>query len=590
MSTRSVSFFNSRTLGFLMGCDEDDKKDERVWDGDILLPYNMDDFDDNPYTELKDLLQRLPENSSAPMLSCSGKATSYINVQPVTSMSRKNSEIVLVENSATTTEVSDKNKNSDLEDNMAKEEANKYSDLNKCVAREVVNKNSDSVFDEYVAQAREVSNKNSDLGMSMTMEVVNKNSDSDLVVDTTLTSNTATKPEDPPAPVMNNLLTDIFESCVLESEPTEASSDTLANVVKSIGIIDSSELDLDVPTDINREPGHEITKNIAPELEHKKAELVTINNMPIKAAEESGISEGQQCENVTLSETSDEMYAAIEDTVYMNPGGKDSGDKEDEESDPNNMYSKVDKVKKRTNRETKSYDASNPYATVNKPSSSKQMSQSSDNLGARPKQRSPRVPAPGLDSVDYSEYEVSHTDRRTEQPLFNMPIKAAEESGISEGQQCENVKGAAVSMSPETIDISDNCEGGEEEATSPTLLNYRSICENIIQIHTSDMLTLRPGVYVSDPIIDMYLDYLHRKVSPALQQDIFIFPTLFYQMLSTTGTRMKPPVNIFDKGCKYDNTRLDQDVRLVNQLYLLNVELTRPGVQQCQAQGLVFCP
>ena len=449
MSTRSVSFFNSRTLGFLMGCDEDDKKDERVWDGDILLPYNMDDFDDNPYTELKDLLQRLPENSSAPMLSCSGKATSYINVQPVTSMSRKNSEIVLVENSATTTEVSDKNKNSDLEDNMAKEEANKYSDLNKCVAREVVNKNSDSVFDEYVAQAREVSNKNSDLGMSMTMEVVNKNSDSDLVVDTTLTSNTATKPEDPPAPVMNNLLTDIFESCVLESEPTEASSDTLANVVKSIGIIDSSELDLDVPTDINREPGHEITKNIAPELEHEKAELVTINN---------------------------------------------------------------------------------------------------------------------------------------------MPIKAAEESGISEGQQCENVKGAAVSMSPETIDISDNCEGGEEEATSPTLLNYRSICENIIQIHTSDMLTLRPGVYVSDPIIDMYLDYLHRKVSPALQQDIFIFPTLFYQMLSTTGTRMKPPVNIFDKGCKYDNTRLDQDVRLVNQLYLLNVELTRPGVQQCQAQGLVFCP
>jgi len=128
----------------------------------------------------------------------------------------------------------------------------------------------------------------------------------------------------------------------------------------------------------------------------------------------------QEGNYVTLSETSDEMYAAIEDTVYMNPGGKESGDKEDEESDPNNMYSKVDKVKKKTNRETKSYDASNPYATVNKPSSSKQMSQSSDNLGARPKQRPPRVPAPGLDSVDYSEYEVSHTDRRTEQPLFNM--------------------------------------------------------------------------------------------------------------------------------------------------------------------------
>ena len=203
-----------------MGCDEDDKKDERVWDGEVLLPYNMDDFDDNPYAELKDLLQRLPETSSAPMLSCSGKATSYINVQPVTSMSRKNSEIVLVENSGTK-EVYDKDKNSDLGDNMAKEVANKYSDLNECVAREVVNKNSDSDIDEYVAKDREVSNKNSDLGMSMAMKVVNKHSD-----------NTATKPEDPP--VMNNLLNEIFESCVLESEPTEASIDTLANIVKSI--------------------------------------------------------------------------------------------------------------------------------------------------------------------------------------------------------------------------------------------------------------------------------------------------------------------------------------------------------------------
>ena len=128
----------------------------------------------------------------------------------------------------------------------------------------------------------------------------------------------------------------------------------------------------------------------------------------------------QEGNYVTLSETSDEMYAAIEDTVYMNPGGKNSIDKEDEESDPNIMYSKVDKVKKKNNRETKSYDASNPYATVNKPSTSKQLSQSSDNLGARPKQRSGRVPAPGLETVDYSEYEVSHTDRRSEPPLFNM--------------------------------------------------------------------------------------------------------------------------------------------------------------------------
>jgi len=144
----------------------------------------------------------------------------------------------------------------------------------------------------------------------------------------------------------------------------------------------------------------------------------------IGAPQGSVIQEGNY---VTLSETSDEMYAAIEDTVYMNPGGKDSLDKEDDESDPNNMYSKVDKVKKKTDRNTKSYDASNPYATVNKPSTvNKQMSKSSDNLGARPKQRSPRVGARvsgNVDTVDYSEYEVSHTDRRpaSNQPqLFNM--------------------------------------------------------------------------------------------------------------------------------------------------------------------------
>jgi len=129
-----------------------------------------------------------------------------------------------------------------------------------------------------------------------------------------------------------------------------------------------------------------------------------------------GVQEGNY---VTLSETSDEMYAAIEDTVYMNPGGVVSSSKEEqeEENDPSNMYSKVDKVKKRNNRQTKSYDPSNPYASVSKPSVNKEISQSSDNLGARPKQRSPRPP----DTVDYSEYEVSHTDSRRSQPhLYNM--------------------------------------------------------------------------------------------------------------------------------------------------------------------------
>jgi len=118
----------------------------------------------------------------------------------------------------------------------------------------------------------------------------------------------------------------------------------------------------------------------------------------------------QEGNYVTLSETSDEMYAAIEDTVYMNPGGKDSSaEKDDEESDPNNMYSKVDKTKKRNDRQTKSYDPSNSYARVNKPTAGKNLSHSNDNLGARPKQRSPRTSVK-LEDIDYSEYEVTHSD------------------------------------------------------------------------------------------------------------------------------------------------------------------------------------
>jgi len=118
----------------------------------------------------------------------------------------------------------------------------------------------------------------------------------------------------------------------------------------------------------------------------------------------------QEGNYVTLSETSDEMYAAIEDTVYMNPGGKDSSqDKDDEESDPNNMYSKVDKTKKRNDRQTKSYDPSISYARVNKAVVNNSHSQSNDNLGARPKQRSPRNSVK-LDDIDYSEYEVAHSD------------------------------------------------------------------------------------------------------------------------------------------------------------------------------------
>ena len=108
---------------------------------------------------------------------------------------------------------------------------------------------------------------------------------------------------------------------------------------------------------------------------------------------------------VTLSETSDEMYAAIEDTVYTHPGGA--------EEESNDMYSKVDKAKKRgksTGAEEKP-----AYATVSKPNNNGSDSRfnpgsQGGELGARPKQRSPCPPSG--EAIDYSEYEVAHTDSR----------------------------------------------------------------------------------------------------------------------------------------------------------------------------------
>jgi len=76
----------------------------------------------------------------------------------------------------------------------------------------------------------------------------------------------------------------------------------------------------------------------------------------------------QEGNYVTLSETSDEMYAAIEDTVYMDPmGSAHAANRQQQQrpqEDPNIMYSKIDKSKKRSERPTASYD--NGYATVNK--------------------------------------------------------------------------------------------------------------------------------------------------------------------------------------------------------------------------------
>ena len=140
----------------------------------------------------------------------------------------------------------------------------------------------------------------------------------------------------------------------------------------------------------------------------------------------------------------------IEDTNYMNPGGGNSKHnevKEEDESDLNNMYSKVDKSSDNLGARPKqrsplpsshgdvvgyskyevkrsqavgqpqsrhNVDATNQYATANKP-----ISKSNDNLGARPKQRSPRPSGHG-DVVDYSEYEVKRSQAVGQPPLFNM--------------------------------------------------------------------------------------------------------------------------------------------------------------------------
>ena len=124
-----------------------------------------------------------------------------------------------------------------------------------------------------------------------------------------------------------------------------------------------------------------------------------------------------------------------------------------------------------------------------------------------------------------------------DQQYENMPL----EDVTSESQQCENIppEGGAVSLQEEV--------NGELAVDSVKLLDYRSICENIILVYKSDFLTLMPNVYVSDPIVNFYLDYIHRKLAPSLQKDVYIFPSWFYQVLSTTGTVMKPSVNIFDK-------------------------------------------
>jgi len=122
----------------------------------------------------------------------------------------------------------------------------------------------------------------------------------------------------------------------------------------------------------------------------------------------------QEGNYVTLSETSDEMYAAIEDNVYMDPEGPSSQGarpKTGANEDPSLMYSKIDKKKKRNERQTASYDGG--YATVNKNRQS-----SGENYGARPKQRYSATPFLNSENsdVDYSGYEIARVDSWNHRP------------------------------------------------------------------------------------------------------------------------------------------------------------------------------
>ncbi len=333
MSTRSVMFFNSRTLGFLMGCDPDDEKDEEVWDGDILLPYDFDSFDDDPYTDLRDLLSKNIQLGPSSLLSSSGPATSTINVAPV-------------------------------------------------IAKKVT---SDMALEDQ---------QSSELVDEVSSEPV--------------------KPPD-----IDNFPADTPETCVTGTGDT---SDILANIVESLGIAHSMEFvsDLDVKE---------------AEAEKEVAEVT---------------SERQQSENITPKEVT-------------------------------------------TNR------------------------QQSENI----------IPK-----------DVTTNRQKSENITLNDVTNNSQQGGAVSFE--EN------SCCPEAISDDD----GEVEEDSSKLLDYMSICENNIVVYRSDFMTLRPNAYVSDPIVNFYLDFLHRKLPPSLQKDVYIFPSWFYQVLSTTGTVMKPPVNIFDKGCK----------------------------------------
>ena len=396
-------FFNSRTLGFLMGCDEEDKKDEEIWDGDILSPYKFDDFDDDPYDDLRSLLSRNIQTGTSSTQSSSGSATSGISLCPVIA-----------------------NDSSDKEGKQAREDGGLRLEAESTpggARGRSAHSSPAGSYNKYHQGPGVMRSSSGNLSLSPSV------------------ASSARSPEksfqSPGRNVEQPLDTDSLQSEVSEQSP-------------------KSEAD--------------------PSLETAAARIHEYENVPTSNY---------------IDATRGEVSAASATVVPDKPPIIDSipGDYDD------------------------------TLANI------------VNNLG-----------------IDI--FEASKSQKCEDISPVVERVPSSQQCTVTTNSQEYN---NSANEEPVTY-ISD--DDGEVPADPSKLLDFRSICENMIVVYDGDFLTLRPNTYVTDPIVNFYLDYIHRKLPPALQKDVYIFPTMFYQLLSTVGrTVMRPPINVFDKGCKYDKKR-----------------------------------
>ena len=72
-----MAYFNSRTLGFYPGVDDGDKEDVNIPDEEVLDPYEWDDYDDDPYEDIRPHLK-----SDSPMSEEPGQDQHRISDSP----------------------------------------------------------------------------------------------------------------------------------------------------------------------------------------------------------------------------------------------------------------------------------------------------------------------------------------------------------------------------------------------------------------------------------------------------------------------------------------------------------------------------